>query len=72
MKSYKVLLDDDHIQRELLLEILNRLTEYFVAIEASNGQDALDLVRTESIDTVLINKRMPNMKSKRSLPPNPY
>lgn len=62
MNLYTVLVvDDEPIQRSLLSEILSRSDDHYKVIQAENGQDALDILKKESVDAVLLDKRMPDM-----------
>ncbi len=57
---YKILIADDETKiRHILAEIL--ASKGFSSVEASDGQEALDLVRTEKIDVALLDLKMPRM-----------
>ncbi len=57
---YKVLLvDDDYSQRSLEKEILS--THNHIIIEATNANEAMDILKNVSIDVILLDKRMPGM-----------
>ena len=56
----KVLIADDHaIVRKGLKEILREAAENTLVGEASNGQEALDQVQTETWDVVVLDITMP-------------
>jgi two-component system invasion response regulator UvrY len=56
----KVLIADDHaIVRRGLREILREASESTVVAEASDGQEALEIMGTESWDVVLLDVSMP-------------
>src|SRR5208283_3036430 len=56
----KILLADDNLpSRELLREILE--TRRHCVMEASNGRDALDLIRQDQPELVLLDLQMPGM-----------
>jgi len=56
----KILLADDNLpSRELLREILE--TRGHCVMEASNGRDALDLIRQDQPELVLLDLQMPGM-----------
>jgi CheY-like chemotaxis protein len=58
--SKKILVvDDDAINRKLLIKILER--KGFKSIEASNGVEALEILKKEPIDIVLLDIVMPVM-----------
>ena len=54
-----LVVDDDAINRKLLIKILDR--KGFESIEASNGVEALDILKREPIDIVLLDIVMPVM-----------
>jgi two-component system, NarL family, invasion response regulator UvrY len=56
----KVLIADDHaVVRKGLKQIIQEKTSLVVAGEAANGQEALDLVRKENWDVVLLDISLP-------------
>jgi two-component system, NarL family, invasion response regulator UvrY len=56
----RILIADDHtILREGLKQILSVCSDMVVAGEADNGQDALQKVRTEEWDVILLDMSMP-------------
>ena len=59
-KPYRILLvDDEEIHRTLEKEVLDG-PQYAIS-EASNGEEALALLREQEFDVVLLDKRMPGM-----------
>jgi DNA-binding NarL/FixJ family response regulator len=62
MEIIRVVIVDDHlIFRKGLTAILNDIDDVKVVGEASNGQDALSLLRRQEADIVLMDIRMPVM-----------
>ena len=63
MKSkIKVILADDHsVLRAGLKLLLNNEADFLVVGEASDGQEALNLLRTTPADVLIIDLSMPNM-----------
>lgn len=62
MQRFRVLIvDDEPMQRELISEILTGAGAQFDVLQAQNGAEALKLLRHESVDAVLLDKRMPDM-----------
>lgn len=60
MDSYKVLIvDDERNQLDLLNEVLSNAQANISVIATNNGTDALDILRRETVDAVLLDKRMP-------------
>ena len=60
MQHYKILVvEDDPTQRELLNEVLSNSEESFEVILSTNGAHAIDILRHEAVDAVLLDKRMP-------------
>ncbi len=63
---YKILIiDDDPKIRQILSEILK--SKGFFPVEASGGQEALDLVRTMRTDLALLDLKMPGMDGTETL-----
>lgn len=56
-----LVVDDEPIQRSLLSEILTRSGDHYNVIQAENGIKALDILKHQSVDAVLLDKRMPEM-----------
>ncbi len=56
-----LVVDDDFINRKLLLTILKKVALVENTIEAENGQDALDKVESQKIDLILLDIIMPVM-----------
>ncbi len=56
-----LLVDDDATQRNMIREILEIANISFDLHEAANGQHALDVLQSSTIDVVLLDKRMPGM-----------
>lgn len=63
MNIVKVLVvDDDATQRQMIIEILSNFDSYeYEVIEASNGLEALELIKIHDLDSILLDKRMPVM-----------
>ena len=62
MKQIRILLVDDHtLVRAGIRSLLDKQAEVEVVAEASNGREALDLVRLHQPDLVLMDIRMPEM-----------
>lgn len=60
MKKINILIADDHpIVRAGLKQIISETNDMTVADEASNGQEALDLVRKKEYDLLLLDISMP-------------
>jgi DNA-binding NarL/FixJ family response regulator len=56
----RILLADDHLMfREGLKQILGRCADFAVTAEAANGQEALDLIRAQRFDVVVLDISMP-------------
>jgi len=55
-----LVVDDDNINRKLLNVLLKKTGKYEV-IEAENGMEALNIIKNESIDMVLLDIIMPVM-----------
>ena len=53
------MVEDDASQRERMLEWLER--PHWIVREAANGQEALDLLREEIRDVILLDLMMPEM-----------
>jgi two-component system response regulator AlgR len=56
-----VIVDDEPLARERLRRLIEEFPGYEVVGEASNGEAALELVREEEPDLVLLDVRMPTM-----------
>ncbi len=65
MQTILVVDDDDPIRRLIELELKD---DGYQVLTASNAQDALKLVQTESIDLVILDIRMPGMDGLEALP----
>jgi DNA-binding NarL/FixJ family response regulator len=62
MDIIKVVIVDDHIIfRKGLIAILNEIDDVKVVGEASNGHDALVLLKKQAADVVLMDIKMPRM-----------
>jgi len=63
MVSFKVLIvDDDYINRKLLIEILRKNIYRVDIIESVDGKDALEIVKIEdNIDLILLDIEMPKI-----------
>ncbi len=62
MKDVKVLIVDDHpIFRDGLFTFLNSLPNVTVVAEASDGEQAIQKIKTNKIDLVFMDIRMPKM-----------
>jgi DNA-binding NarL/FixJ family response regulator len=61
-----LLVDDDPLVRAGLAMIIATTTDMQVVGEASDGEDAIDAVRTHRPDVVLMDIRMPNMDGIRA------
>lgn len=63
MPLFKILVVDDEItQRKMIGEILaSSQTHHYQITEATNGQEALEKLKADSFDAVLLDKRMPVM-----------
>ena len=60
--SMRILLVDDHaIVREGLQRILESTPERWVALQAESGFEALQVLRTRSVDLAIIDLSMPGM-----------
>lgn len=59
---YRVLVvDDEKIEREGIKFLLSREEGEFEISEASNGRQALEILRNEEIDILLTDIKMPHM-----------
>lgn len=56
-----MLVDDQVLLREGLKTIINLQDDMEVALEASNGLEAIELVKSEKIDVILMDIRMPEL-----------
>lgn len=54
-----MVVDDQHLVRQGICSLLQLSTEVQVVAEASNGQEALQLLETTSVDVMLLDLRMP-------------
>jgi DNA-binding NarL/FixJ family response regulator len=62
MKRISLVIVDDHaLFRAGLIGLLNDMAEFDVVGEASNGRDALEVIRTKKPDVVLLDVNMPGM-----------
>jgi len=60
MSKIKILIADDHpIVREGFKQVLSETSDMFVSDEASNGQEALNLVHKNKYDVILLDISMP-------------
>ena len=67
-----VIVDDEMITRTSLKDfICSQLSDYEVAGTFSNGQEALDWMRTHSADIVITDIRMPEMDGLELSPDHP-
>jgi two-component system, NarL family, invasion response regulator UvrY len=55
-----LLVDDHHLVREGLRQILGSTADIVVTGEADNGQSALELIRAESFDVVVLDINLPD------------
>jgi len=62
-----VVVDDHALFRRGLIELLRDMPEIQVVGEASNGQEALDVVRRTAPDVVLLDINMPSMDGLQTL-----
>lgn len=61
MDVVRILVVDDHpIVRQGITSLLSNYDEFTIVGQADNGQDALDLVKREAPDVVLLDIRMPD------------
>lgn len=58
-----LIIDDSYMMQEFLTGIIkeNRRDKHDTFINASNGEDALDVVRTNSVDMILVDWNMPGL-----------
>jgi putative two-component system response regulator len=63
MPLYKILVVDDELtQRKMICEILSVSTEHkYQVVEAGDGLQALEILKVQDFDAVLLDKRMPIM-----------
>ena len=62
LKAYRILIvDDDSINLLLAKTILKSLLPNSILMQAENGQDAIELFKTESPDLILMDIQMPEM-----------
>lgn len=65
----KVLVTDDNaIVRMGLSKLLHEIAEVDEVLEASNGEEAIEIARNSSLDIVLLDVRMPRMGGLEALP----
>jgi len=60
MKRKILIVDDDSIMRELEKEIIQDINDFEI-IEASNGNEAVDLLRYKAVDLLITDICMPEM-----------
>lgn len=56
-----LLVDDEHLARERLLRLLQKIRPDAVCLQADNGLTALDMVQREAPDLMLLDINMPGM-----------
>lgn len=62
MEKIRIMLVDDQVLlREGLKTIINLQDDMEVALEASNGREAVELLKSEEIDVILMDIRMPEL-----------
>lgn len=62
MSKIKVMLVDDQVLlREGLKTIINLQDDMEVLLEASNGREAIDLLKSQDVDVILMDIRMPQL-----------
>jgi two-component system LytT family response regulator len=61
MKTRTVVVDDEPLARDRLLKLLRARPEIEVAGEASNGRDAVELIRATRPDLVFLDVQMPEL-----------
>lgn len=62
MQHYKILVvDDEPSQCALVKDVLGHANEEFQVVQAHSGYEALDILRRETVDAVLMDKYMPVM-----------
>ena len=59
MKKKTILIADDEASIRLLVS--NMLSKNYVVLEASDGQEAIDIARTQKPDIILMDIMMPNV-----------
>lgn len=57
--------DDNHSEREALAKILNK--ENYYVLQAQDGEEALNLIRTQSVNLILTDLQMPNLDGEQLL-----
>jgi DNA-binding NarL/FixJ family response regulator len=68
MKRIRLLVVDDHaLFRAGLVSLFNEMNEFEVVAEASNGQQALEVVRKAQPDVILLDVNMPVMNGVESV-----
>jgi DNA-binding NarL/FixJ family response regulator len=64
----KILIVDDHfVFREGIHLLLKQYNPVFEIVEASNGREALSLLKTRSVDVILMDSEMPEMNGTECL-----
>jgi PAS domain S-box-containing protein len=63
-----LVVDDDDVDRERLLRMLRRAPFEIDAVEASSGREALELIRTQAFDCVLLDHQLGDATGAQILP----
>ena len=58
--SARILIVDDLVPNIRLLEV-KLMAEYYDVLTATNGLDALEIIKTEKLDLILLDAMMPDM-----------
>ena len=67
MKPIKLMIADDRdISRDILKLLLKSYKNIKVVAEATNGLEAIELIKTKSIDVVLMDINMPNLNGEQA------
>ncbi|MEJ2390183.1 MAG: response regulator [Gammaproteobacteria bacterium] len=61
MQDKILVVDDEPMQRGLLSEILSSSPDHYEVIQAGNGEQALKILQQQSVEAMLMDKRMPGM-----------